>query len=427
MRHLHRRVLAGMTLLCMAVGTFSERAAAQPQGTTFYLRPHCESAQDAAASSSDNLERLFEAAPADRCREFLVKDPTTLKSDALRTDDVLDMDLMLNLKEPTPVYRIRAWLSYDPDVLEGMDVEVDDAFPSTTPGEVDFDPLDGLIMLEATREDDSDTPLEGSVRFARIRMRVSDAVPPGTPISFHDVQPEGHTVVTTKAGKSEDFLTLEEPGSLFVRFVEGNAEEENQSSSRKTVSSATEQSSAAQLSSAPPPASVAVSSASSQFSLPPLPSGFTNLQVQDVRVTTQDQSLYIAWEPLQHPGTAAYNIYYGTTSGRYIQRKTVPAAQQNLAVEGLPPGSRYYVAVRAVNDTGEESVFSKEAAVIIGDPASSTSPLLAALGGGTTAPNAPKPGSVSATGLPSFVVLSLLALAAGALLTAAKSRTALRN
>lgn len=93
-----------------------------------------------------------------------------------------------------------------------------------------------------------------------------------------------------------------------------------------------------------------------------------------------------------------------------------------MAITGLPEGTRYFVAVRAVNTTGEESAFSREVGVEIGDPLSSTNPLLVApnalgnLRADLTAPRNPigddgttVPG---AAGLPTTVIM-LVILSAG--------------
>ncbi|MBU2213624.1 fibronectin type III domain-containing protein [Patescibacteria group bacterium] len=102
---------------------------------------------------------------------------------------------------------------------------------------------------------------------------------------------------------------------------------------------------------------------------------FSLLQVQNFRVTTEVNSVFLGWDPLQTSRLKAYNIYYGTTTGQYIQRKTIEGTMESLLLRSLPENTRYYFAIRAVSITDEESAFSQEISVVVGDAASSTSPL----------------------------------------------------
>lgn len=102
---------------------------------------------------------------------------------------------------------------------------------------------------------------------------------------------------------------------------------------------------------------------------------FGLLQVRNVRVTTAGDAGFLAWEPLQSSRLKAYNVYYGTTAGQYIQRKTVPGNTDSIALRGLPEGTQYFFAVKAISLSDEESAFSQEVSVVIGDPTTSSAPL----------------------------------------------------
>ena len=135
------------------------------------------------------------------------------------------------------------------------------------------------------------------------------------------------------------------------------------------------------------------------------PSGtgpFGILQVRNLRVTSQGSTVFLAWDALASAQINGYNIYYGTTSGRYLQRKTVDKNTKLIDIRALPEGTTYYFAARAVSVQGEESAFSQEVAVEVGKPASSTSPLKGNL------LNLKKPLKTSDTGLPSGLALLLL-------------------
>lgn len=119
----------------------------------------------------------------------------------------------------------------------------------------------------------------------------------------------------------------------------------------------------------------ALASSSSSVAAPLSGSAFALLQVRNVRITTEGTSLYVAWDPLTSSQLKAYNLYYGTTSGRYIQRKTVSGDSTSMAIRGLPEKTTYFVAIRALSLMDEESAFSQEVAVEVGNPKTSTSPL----------------------------------------------------
>ncbi|MBU0766376.1 fibronectin type III domain-containing protein [Patescibacteria group bacterium] len=107
----------------------------------------------------------------------------------------------------------------------------------------------------------------------------------------------------------------------------------------------------------------------------PQSTAFALLQVQNFRVTTEGNSVFLGWDSLETSRLKAYNVYYGTTTGQYIQRKTIEGAMQSLVLQSLPVGTRYYFAIRAVSISDEESAFSNEISVEVGNAASSTAPL----------------------------------------------------
>jgi hypothetical protein len=156
---------------------------------------------------------------------------------------------------------------------------------------------------------------------------------------------------------------------------------------------------------------------------------FGLLQVQNVRITTEGTSVYLGWEALKSSQLQGYNIYYGTTTGRYIQRKTVNGNVQSLAIRSLPAGTTYYFSLRAVSLSDQESAFSGEVAVTVGDPKTATAPLAPGSIPNDAGPGKnPVQGSVTQdggtvpgeTGIPS--TLALLALISSVIGTAFASR-----
>lgn len=341
---------------------------------TFELRPHCE------RETED---------PADPCPEFAVRDPFSRQTDVLKVGDTLDMDLILHNPSGRPLRRFRAWIGYDSTVLQGTAFALSDAFPVATPGEDGFSVADNYVKASGTSEQDVTAT---KVVLARITMTVVAAPSVGTVLSFYDPvgTAQAHTGAFTGEGDTETNVAAAVQGSLAVRL-----ETASSASSAATVSSASSDSSVVSSASSvvaavsSVPASSAAPIASSASSVPAATGLFTQLQVQALRVTTEGSSAFLAWNPLPSAELAGYNLYYGTISGRYLQRRSVDRNAQTLTIRALPVGETYYFAVRAVSVGGLESDFSQEVAVTIGNPATSTSPLSGSLIEGPNG-NAPK-------------------------------------
>ncbi|MDO8649314.1 MAG: fibronectin type III domain-containing protein [Candidatus Peregrinibacteria bacterium] len=351
------RLLTSIALaLCSSVTTVT----AQDQETVLLLRPHCE------------LEKQED------CPAFEINDPENLRTPELTVGGSLDVDLVLVNRSSEPIRRVRTWITYDPQILQGVTITVNEQFPIITPGEADFSSADGYAQIGVST--DAVSPVDGEIiPIARVQFTVLKAPGGGrTPLSFYDLQEglEGHTFAVP-AGNEESNILPTELGGLIVRIA-GSTET---SSSAASVSSAsgtgTSVSSAALSSStsqaaASTPASGASSSAASTGQR----TAFILLQVQNLRATTEGSTIYVAWDPLASQDVRGYNIYYGSETGRYIQRKSIASTGNSISLRGLPEGTTYFVAIRAFNEAEEESAFSQEVSVKVGDPGSSTSPLV---------------------------------------------------
>lgn len=503
-RHPQRALIWALTLgLACTPGS---AAAQTTNGTTVTLRPHCivGYAADIAALEEGGQQAL----EGGLCPNFAVEDPQTLQTPAYRVGDSIDVDIVVHNPKKLPVHRVRAWLSYDPNILRGDSVEPFDALETVTPGESGFSAERGYVMVEVSTENGNgiDDPL---IPVARVQFTVLRTSPAGTVLSFYNVQPEGNTTIVG-GQNGEEHLLDQEPGSLHIRFVTeqephlpaGSSCTRNdacQSGScvngicaplRTAASSASisipHPSSAAPAQGSSSPAgtladgeacitsaqcasnqcvagvcqpsngakipdggscglstqcasgqcisnvcrSTAVSATSisagsagataQDFAAASPPTGagqtaFSLLQVRNLRITTEGTSVFLGWDPLESSQLKGYNIYYGTTTGRYIQRKTVERTTTSLSLRDLPEGTTYYVAVRAVNVNDEESAFSQEVAVTVGDPSTSTAPLLTGIPRGQS-PRAHPVGSAitvpGETGVSSATALIVLISAA---------------
>jgi hypothetical protein len=476
---MHKHKHTTIAILLSAILHMSWQASVYAIGTetSIVLRPHCLMGYE----EDNNVLESGGDAEAIQCPSFSVEDPQTLRTPELSEGDILDIDVVVENPDKAEIMRVRSWLSYDPAVLKGDSVAIDEALPIVTPGEDGFSESEGYVKIEGSAEGNG--PEEIQILVARVQFTVLKSVPAGTVITFYDVQKDGHTTVTTGTGEEQQHILTREPGALHILFA--SEEQEEQPETEETVeiseSSSSEASSAEEASSSassetaaneetqttllpdgeacitsaqcrsshctqgvcqaagalipdggacgenaqchsgkcasnscvpatgtPAPASAlspigGICQASAQclsglcsdgYCIPSLdaqiqqgpssaaasslPSAaFGLLQIQNVRITTEGTSVFLGWEALKSSQLQGYNIYYGTTTGRYIQRKTVNGNVQSLAIRSLPEGTTYYFALRAVSITNQESAFSSEVAVTVGDPKTATAPLAA--------------------------------------------------
>ena len=450
-----RKHRLSIAVLCIVGLLSAEAAFAAEQDATFTLRPHC-----AQIEGDDDDSWLFGPIPSPgtvaetrggegsvRCSLFEVLDPLTLKTGALRKGDILDIDVVIDNPSKQPISRVRAWLSYDPNLLEGESIEIHKAFPVVTPNEKDFSPSEGYAKMEASTGNNTIT--DARIVFARIQLRVKETNAFGTPINFHDVQPSGHTVIMVKEAENESTIIKEEPGVLLVTFATGDANPEPEPTTPTSTSdpdsidnifdtmpTTPQTTQEAQPEADPVPEPIAqteeleedpnacvrdedcgggICTAGTCEEKPALlPNGancftdtdcesglcgsgvcipnisetedtastddrtaFSLLQIRNLRVTTDGTSAFLAWDPLVASQLKGYSVYFSKTSGRYNHRRTIDEIDNSLTIRSLTEGKRYYFAVRALSDNNEESAFSREVSIVIGDPDSSSAPLLA--------------------------------------------------
>lgn len=382
-----------------------------------------------------------------RCFDFTVKDPQTLQTNLLKVGDLLDIDIVVNNPSKQDINRVRAWLSYDANMLEGVSVEIHDTFSVRTPGEKDFSEDEGYVKLEAST--DGSRVSDEKIIFARIQFRVKETNSIGTPITFYDVQPNGHSVIMTSENSEEMFIVQQEPGILLVLFDKDTSSSSSASSqSSETVENIFDTIPEAEPD-IDPNACVRDSDCTNgtceagqcTMTVRLLPNGaicsedamcesglcgsgicapnitdtltsddqrtaFSLLQIQNLRVTTEGTSAFLAWDALLSSQLKAYTVYYGKTSGEYMQRRTIDKSETTLTLRSLEIGKRYYFAVRGLSENDEETAFSYEVSIVIGDPSSSSAPLSSGKNPvASIVQNQEMPGE---TGLPSVIVLLVI-------------------
>lgn len=388
-----RTVIFLSGVILFLVGTLvPSMALAASADVTIRFRPHCE------AGSS--------------CTNFPLYDEETAITNGLKEGDILDMDIVVSNPSRQPLQSVRSWLAYDPKILEGVDLRIVDAFPLVAPGEQTFSKESGIVKLGASNIAGGNTDIE--IPFARVQWKVLKKAEELSFVRFYEFSllgQEGKTeVLLVEGGRTMDVLKTR-PKDLRLFFGDG----------------------------APPsilPGGSYSSSSGGNSSVPVIPgqtpgtiptagdSSFAQLQPQGLRIMTEGNRVFLLWTALQDPRVVGYNIYYGTVSGRYIQRRTVAAETTGITLRDLPLGKRYFFAITAVDQNGNDSEFSYEVAVIVGDPASSTAPFsLTSSGGGGGGSDLPGNvldgisggGGAAGTGMPlnALASITLFALLAG--------------
>ena len=74
-------------------------------------------------------------------------------------------------------------------------------------------------------------------------------------------------------------------------------------------------------------------------------------------------SINIKWNASSEKYLAYYNVYYGTSSRAY--RNPIPVGKSTqYEISGLKKGRTYYIAITAVDSSGNESGYSSEIKVV---------------------------------------------------------------
>lgn len=356
---LHRLVFALAGLLLV-----SHVAHAQEDGPTLVLRPHCEQQEENTSSLLGPLpdNPVFINLGSGRCHLFPTRDPLTRETPLLQKGATLDMDLVVLNPTKQGIHRVRAWIAYDPTILQGTDVDLGTAFPLPHPSELNFSHEEGYIKINAST--DAEDRTDDTLVVARIRMDIIATPYESTLMSFYNAGslPENNTNILRGAGLLEQSVL--NPSSLGQLLVRLQVDQEPQTP-------------AAESPPVPPLLPPSTTPPSPALPTPPDASSdvFALLRVHNVRATTEGSSVFLAWDPLPSAQLIGYNAYYGAVSGEYLQRRSVDSATTSLTLRSLPQNNQYYFALRGVSSEQKETTFSEEVSLTIGNPASSSAPL----------------------------------------------------
>lgn len=77
-------------------------------------------------------------------------------------------------------------------------------------------------------------------------------------------------------------------------------------------------------------------------------------------------SVSLSWNASPSPGASGYNVYRKTTAmGTYTKLNSSPIVGLTFSDASVQLGTTYYYAVKAADASGNESVYSNEAAAVI--------------------------------------------------------------
>ena len=93
------------------------------------------------------------------------------------------------------------------------------------------------------------------------------------------------------------------------------------------------------------------------------------------KATTGNNYIFLIWDQDENSDIKGYNLYYSTTSGRYIQRRPVGNVNQ-YELDTLENGKTYYLAITAYDYLDRETDYSDEVRITVGDSSSSSAPIL---------------------------------------------------
>jgi fibronectin type 3 domain-containing protein len=84
-------------------------------------------------------------------------------------------------------------------------------------------------------------------------------------------------------------------------------------------------------------------------------------KLQSARTQSKPSSVHLNWAASPSPKVTGYNVYRTFASGvGYVRLNSAPVKERSYVDSTISEGRTYYYAVTAVDDSGNESSYSKE-------------------------------------------------------------------
>ncbi|QQR83302.1 hypothetical protein IPJ72_05895 [Candidatus Peregrinibacteria bacterium] len=248
------------------------------------------------------------------------------------------------------IISVRAWLNYNPNVLEATSIDAQDSpFQLVAPGENDLNAKEGHVQIGRSNISGGFSGSEAVI--ATVQFKVLAKQKGVATIDFFDYQSSelGHTNVNIiTQGLPLNILT-KKPDALGIKVNQNASAGSNGGNTPSTTDP--------------------------NHSEQPLEIGggtiTTVLAPYDLKIGTETGAIELKWQAPNDPNRIGFNVYYGKQSGLYTRRRTLGETNQ-FRLEGLSNGETYYLAVSAFDSTNQESDYSNEVGAIVGQPLSAT-------------------------------------------------------
>ncbi len=308
---------------------------------------HCETPSETTIPSESPDQN---GQTADECDPTIPfdeqKDAYSLSQFAL--NETVEVDLYVKNPRQEMVTSIRAKLKYDPLSMSILELNTDESdFPLGAPGENNIDEDNGTVSIGRALTGGSLSNDEFYIGTLRLMPFTQNAT-----IEFLNYQNTelGDTGIYFTSGISSENRLMNPPKSLV--FGDGAPGQSNKPT--------------------PTPDTGGIGGDINASPTPPMfpPEDDDFARPEGLRIQTDDVgNVRLVWPIAADPPVKGYYLYYGQKSGFYLRRRDV--GRTNFAVfPDLPVGEKYYFAITAYNDADNETDYSDEVFVTIGQPGS---------------------------------------------------------
>jgi hypothetical protein len=253
------------------------------------------------------------------------------------------IDVIIKNPGQAGVISARTWLEYNANHLEGISIDTSNTpYTLAAPGEDGFDAGAGHVKIG--RSNIGGGAKDTIVTLAKIKFKVKTDSKVSTALKPHDYQLTelGHNSINIIEDGFPVNILSTRPNDVIISL---NANAGGVGGGTVT-----------------PPVIIE----------PPLtPQGL--LRPDNVWVNTGLGYAELKWDFVADPNRVGYHVYYGKSSGHYSRRRTLGNVN-SARIDGLNNGEAYFFALTAYDRAANESDYSNEVAVIIGQPLSSTAP-----------------------------------------------------
>ena len=262
------------------------------------------------------------------------------------------VDIVLKNPGLQNVISVRSWLTYDPALLEALNIDTSASlFTLAAPGEDVISSSEGRVKIGRSNITGGFSEAETTV--ATVSFKVLAAYEGNATIDFYDYQVSelGHTSVNIIDQGFPLNILSEEPESIQIKVNPGVGAE-------------------------PAPAPVPTPEPLPEPTPPPIggePFASDLSRPVNLRVHTGSGYVDLKWDAEYDAKRVGFNIYYGQTSGQYTRRRSI-SNYNSYRLDGLTNNITYYFAVTAYDQLNRESDYSNEVGVIVNQPLSATHP-----------------------------------------------------